>query len=260
MNRAAFLEELFGLSDRVALVTGGTKGLGRTMAETLARAGAKVSLCSRHGSEAESVARDIGGSTGAETLGVEADVSKKGDIDRLVKRVERVLGKIDILVANAGVNIRKGTNELTERDWESVVDLNLKGPFLLAQTLLPGMRERKWGRLVFLGSILSFVSIAGRAPYASSKAGILGLTRTLALESAPDGVCVNAICPGPFKTPMNVPLLENEQKNKAFLKKLPIGRWGEPEELAGLVLYLASPACSFMTGAAILIDGGWTAS
>ena len=161
-------------------------------------------------------------------------------------------------MASAGVNIRKDIPDLTEDDWDTIQDINVKGAFLTGQAVLPGMRTRKWGRIVFMGSMLSFVSINGRAAYSSSKSALLGLTRTFALESAADGVCVNAICPGPFKTPMNIPVYDNPEKNSDFLGKLPIGRWGDPDELRGLLLYLTSNACSFMTGSSIVIDGGWT--
>ena len=169
------------------------------------------------------------------------------------------MGPVDILVASAaGVNIRKDSADLTDEDWDAVLDTNVKGSFLVARALLPGMRRRRWGRVVLMGSALSFISIPGRAAYAASKAAILGLTRTLALEAAADGVCVNAICPGPFRTPMNEPLLRDESKGRALIAKIPMGRWAEPGELRGLVLYLCSPACSFVTGAAMSIDGGWT--
>lgn len=259
MNSNDLFQQLFNLSGRVALVTGATRGLGRTTAQALAAAGATVGLCSRNHREARRAADEITAATGQPTLGMGADVSRKTDVLRLVRSVERKLGPIDILVANAGTNIRKPTSELTEQDWETVLNVNLKGAFLAAQAVLPGMRARQWGRIVFLGSMMGFVSLPGRAAYSASKAAILGLTRSLALEAAPDGVCVNAICPGPFRTPMNLPLLKNPAKFRAFLKAIPMGRWGEPDELRGLMLYLSSPACSYMTGSSVIIDGGWTA-
>ncbi len=259
MNRLDFLSKLFDISGRVALVTGATGGLGRVAALTLARAGADVGLCSRNGKDASALALEIARTTGRKSFGMSANVAKKADMTRLVARVEKQLGPVDILIACAGINIRKDTPLLTEADWDAVVDTNLKGSFLAAQAVLPSMRKRKWGRIVFLGSMVSLVSIPGRAAYASSKAAILGLTRTLALEAATDGVCVNAICPGPFRTAMNLPLLRSRAKNREFLRKVPMGRWAEPRELTGLLLYLSSPACSFMTGSGVVIDGGWTA-
>ncbi len=251
--------ELFDLSGRVALVTGGTKGLGRLVAATLARAGAVVSICSRSPGEAGLAADELTRQIGRRVIGTAADVTKKADVDRLVFNTEKQLGPLDIVICCAGINIRKETPQLTEADWDAVMDTNVKGSFLVAQSVLPGMRKRKWGRIVFFGSMLSFISLPGRAAYSSSKAALLGLTRTLALESAADGVCVNAVCPGPFKTPMNLPVLEDKARNEAFLRSLPIGRWAEVDELRGLLLYLSSPACSFMTGSSVVIDGGWTA-
>ncbi len=249
----------FNLEGRVAWVTGGSKGLGRTFAETLADAGARVALCSRDEAEAQAAAREIQVRSGMNCLGSHGDVASSADVRRMAAEIEAELGPIDILVANAGINIRAETEQLSEVDWDAVVNVNLKGAFLCAKAALPGMRRRGWGRIVFMGSIMSFISLPARAAYASSKAALLGLTRTLALESARDGVCVNALCPGPFKTPMNVTLTQNEDKRRAMLDRIPMGRWGEPDELRGLLLCLCSDAASFMTGSAVVADGGWTA-
>jgi NAD(P)-dependent dehydrogenase (short-subunit alcohol dehydrogenase family) len=148
---------------------------------------------------------------------------------------------------------------LSEADWDAVIETNLKGPFLCARTFGPRMVARGWGRVINLGSILGVVGMAGRAPYASSKAGVINLTRVLGLEWAGTGVTVNAICPGPFGTEMNRVLLEDPVKYKEFVAQIPMGRWGEVEELAGAVVYLASAASSFVTGSSIFVDGGWTA-
>lgn len=259
MGSERILRDLFDLTGKVALVTGGTRGLGQMAAETLAHAGADVAVCSRDAADVKKTALLIRSATGRRTIGVAADVSVAGQVARMLKVVEGELGRVDILLAAAGINIRKPTRELTPADWDAVLNINTKGAFLCAQAVLPGMQKRRWGRIVFFGSMLSFISIPGRAAYASSKAALLGLTRTLALESAADGVCVNAVCPGPFMTPMNTAVLKNVAANRAFLQKLPIGRWGNPSELRGLLLYLSSQACSFMTGSSIVIDGGWTA-
>jgi NAD(P)-dependent dehydrogenase (short-subunit alcohol dehydrogenase family) len=173
--------------------------------------------------------------------------------------VERTLGPVDILVNNAGVNIRGASADLAEADWDAVIDTNLKAPFLISRALGPSMAARGWGRIINMGSILSVVGIAGRAPYAASKAGVLNLTRVLALEWAAQGVTANAICPGPFGTEMNRPLLADPAKYKAFVEKIPAGRWGEPHEIAGAAVFLASDAASFVTGSALFVDGGWTA-
>ncbi len=186
-------------------------------------------------------------------------MSVADDVKRLVAEVEQALGPIDILVNNAGINIRGAIEDLSEADWDAVIDINLKAPFLCARAVGAGMRARGWGRVINLGSILSVIAIPGRAPYASAKAGVVNLTRVLGLEWATSGVTVNAICPGPFATEMNRQLLNDPAKYKAFVEKIPMGRWGELHEITGAALFLASDASSFVTGSALFVDGGWTA-
>jgi NAD(P)-dependent dehydrogenase (short-subunit alcohol dehydrogenase family) len=253
----ALFNELFDLTGKVALVTGGSKGLGRIAVETLARAGANVAFCSRHQEEAETVAKEITKQTGQTVLGLKADVSRHSDIKQMVEQTQTALGSVDILITSAGINIRKDATLLSESEWDQILDINLKGSFLTAKAVVPGMRKKKWGRIIFLGSALSHIAIPGRTAYASSKAGILGLTRALALENADYGICVNAICPGAFKTPMNRPVLEDKNKSRAITRMIPINRWGDPAELCGIILYLSSPASSYTTGSSIVIDGGW---
>jgi NAD(P)-dependent dehydrogenase (short-subunit alcohol dehydrogenase family) len=249
----------FVLTNRRALVTGGARGLGRVMAEALAQAGADVVITSRSADSAVAAASDVAASTGRKVVGLAADVAIASDITRLADDAERALGPIDILVNNAGINIRGASETLTEADWDTVLDTNVKGPFLCARLLGPRMAARGWGRIINLGSILSVVGIAGRAPYAASKAAVANLTRVLALEWAGQGVTVNAICPGPFGTEMNRPLLNDPEKYAAFVAKIPLGRWGELHEIAGATVFLASDASSFVTGSLLFVDGGWTA-
>ena len=251
--------ETFRLDGKVALVTGGSKGLGRAMAQALAEAGADIALCSRNAAEATAAAQEIAAATGRKAAGFYADVTDRASVADLKTQCEAAFGQIDILLNNAGVNVRKPTPELTEDDWDSVIDSSIKGSFLCSQAFLPGMIERKWGRVVMLGSIMTFVAIPGRAAYASAKSGLLGLTHALALEAAPHGVTVNCLCPGPFETPMNRVLMNDPVAYQAFLSKIPLGRWGQPEELGGAIVFLCSPASAFMTGTTLTLDGGWTA-
>ena len=256
-NKTVF--DLFKLDGRRALVTGGAKGLGRVMAEALAEAGADVAIASRTLSDCQTAAAEITASTGRRTAAFQADMTVATDIERLKAEIESGFGSIDILVNNAGINIRGAIQDLSENDWDAVMDANVKGPFLCSRAFGPPMAERGWGRVINLGSIMSVISLAGRSPYASSKAAIIGLTKTLALEWANKGVTVNAIAPGPFATEMNRQLLNDPVKYQDFVSRIPAGRWGELHEIAGAVVFLASDAAAYVTGSTLFVDGGWTA-
>jgi NAD(P)-dependent dehydrogenase (short-subunit alcohol dehydrogenase family) len=177
----------------------------------------------------------------------------------LVDRVLNTFGRLDVLVNNAGINTRGPIEQLSEADWDEVLDINLKGPWLCCRAAAQPMKRQKWGRVINVSSMLGEVSLAGRTPYASSKGGLTMLTKTLALEWAADGINVNALCPGPFATELNIPLLSDPAVRAAMEAKSPLGRWGDPKEIGPAAVFLASDASSFMTGATLFVDGGYTA-
>ncbi len=253
------IDKLFNLRGHTAWVTGATRGLGKQIARCLAAAGANIVTNSRNGAEAEAVAREIALEFGVETFGTAADVTDEESIAEFVSEAGKTAGSIDILVNNAGVNFRKPTTEMPLSEWKRVLDINLTGPFLCSKAVLPEMVARGWGRVIHMSSMLGTVGLAERGPYTASKGGLILLTKTQALEVAHSGVTVNALCPGPFRTEMNKALLEDPVKYQEFCSRLPVGRWGEMEEIEGPILFLASPSSSFVTGTCLLVDGGWTA-
>ncbi|MFI5455355.1 MAG: SDR family NAD(P)-dependent oxidoreductase [Isosphaerales bacterium] len=249
----------FRIDGKVALVTGGARGLGRAIADALASAGADVVLTARQVENAARAAEVIGRTSGRKAIGLAADVTIRESVEAMVARVLDSLGRIDILVNNAGVNIRGPIEELSEDDWDAVVDTNLKGPWLCCRAVAGVMKRQKWGRVINVSSMLGEISLPGRTPYASSKGGLTLLTKTLALEWAKDGINVNALCPGPFATEINTPLLNDPVACAQMEANVPLGRWGDPVELGPAAVFLASEASSFMTGATLFIDGGYTA-
>ncbi|HXF63293.1 MAG TPA: glucose 1-dehydrogenase [Caldilineaceae bacterium] len=250
--------ERFGLAGRVAIVTGGTKGLGRAMAEGLAEAGAQVAIVSRHADQAAAEAEAIAAATGRACRGYGCDVVQQSQVEALVAQVLADFGQIDILVNNAGINTRGAIDELTLEQFQEVQAINVTGPWLMCRAVAPHFKARRYGRVINIGSTLSVIALANRTPYASSKGAILQMTRALALEWAPYNITVNCMMPGPFATEMNLPIKNDPATYAAFIAKIPLGRWGELEEIQGLAVFLASDASSFVTGAAIAIDGGWT--
>lgn len=249
----------FSLTGKCALVTGATKGLGRTMAEGLAEAGAQVAVVSRHGDEAAAVASEIADSTGNRCRGYSCDVTVPDQVDSLVHQALSDFAHMDILVNNAGINIRGRIDDLTLDEFTRVQTVNVIGPWLMCRALAGHMKGRNYGRVINMGSTLSIIALADRTPYASSKGAILQMTRALALEWASHGITVNAMLPGPFATEMNLPIEKDPEAYREFVSKIPLKRWGELDEIKGLAVFLASDASSFVTGAGITIDGGWTA-
>ncbi|HYP04817.1 MAG TPA: SDR family NAD(P)-dependent oxidoreductase [Bryobacteraceae bacterium] len=246
------------LQDRVALVTGASKGLGKAMALALAEAGARVALVSRDLEKLESVASEVRSAGGVAEV-FRADVADESSVAALEKEVAGRLGRVQILINNAGVNVRKSITDFTLDEWNFVLGTNLTAVFLMCRSFVPHMKGSGYGRILNMTSIMSHISLPGRAAYSSSKAGLLGLTKALALELAPEGVTVNGISPGPFATEMNTVLMQNPEVNQQFLSKIPVGRWGKVEDIGKLAVYLCADEASFITGTDILIDGGWCA-
>jgi NAD(P)-dependent dehydrogenase (short-subunit alcohol dehydrogenase family) len=250
----------FRLDNRMALITGGSRGLGQAMACALAEAGASVALTGRDLPRVQEAAAEMQTATGQICRGYACDVTHEEQVKTLVAQVLADFGQIDILINNAGVNIRGPIEQLSLAEFRQVQDTNVTGMWLVCREVGPFMKARRYGRVINIGSMLSLVSLPERTPYAASKGAVLQLTRTLALEWAPYAITVNAMLPGPFGTEMNRSLINDPEKYQAFVDKIPLGRWGEPEEIGGLAVFLASDAASFITGAGVSIDGGWTAA
>lgn len=249
-----------GLQGKTALITGGSKGLGRAMAIALAREGASLALVSRDRAKLESVAaeaRAVAAQCDARVF--VADVSSETDVTRLRQEVLGAFPRVDILINNAGINIRKNIVDFTLEEWNSVQNTNVTAVFLMCRAFVPAMKGTGYGRILNMTSIMSHVSMPMRTAYSTSKAALLGMTKALALELAPDGITVNGISPGPFATEMNLPLLQNEELNRQFVSRIPLARWGKVEEIGQLAAYLCSEDAGFITGTDILIDGGWCA-
>ena len=246
------------LAGRVAVITGASKGLGKAMALALGGSGARLALVSRNLEQLKATAEEARG-LGAEVEAFVADVTDEQQVKQIETAVLNRFGKAHILINNAGINLRKPVTEFTLAEWKLVMDTNVTGAFLMCRAFVPHLKGHGCGRVINMTSIMSHVAMAGRTAYASSKSALLGLTRALALELAPEKITVNGISPGPFATEMNTPLLQNPEINREFISKIPLGRWGRVEEVGQLAVFLCSDDASFITGTDILIDGGWTA-
>jgi NAD(P)-dependent dehydrogenase (short-subunit alcohol dehydrogenase family) len=250
-------KELFDLSGRVAIVTGASKGLGKSMALALAGAGADVALLGRDIEDLKAVKEKIEGlGRRAEYFG--ADVLNLSTIDPAIKKALDAFGQIDILVNNAGVNVRKPVLEISPDEWDLVINTNLKGYLLMAQAVVPHMLSRGKGKVINMASILGSVALPSQVAYASSKGGVIQMTKVMALEWATQGIQVNAIGPTYFETPLVAQLRNDPERYNFIVERTPMGRWGQPDELAGVVVFLASKASDFVTGQTIFVDGGWT--
>jgi len=246
------------LRGKAAVVTGASRGLGRTMAVALGREGVRVALVGRDAAKLEETAETIRGGGGG-AGGFTADVTDEAQVLALEEQVRAALGTVQILINNAGVNLRKPVTEFTLAEWRWVQDANLTSVFLMCRSFVPHMKGTGYGRILNLTSIMSHVSLPERTAYSSSKAGLLGFTRALALELAGEGVTVVGISPGPFATEMNAALMNDPEKSAMFLERIPVHRWGQVEDIGELAVYLCGERASFITGTDIVIDGGWLA-
>ena len=253
---ATHSNKLFDLTGRTALITGGSKGLGKAMARGFAEAGADVFISSRNESELKTSLEEILDDTGRRGGYLVADMNERGDVTRLAHNALERMGRIDILVNNAGVNIPQAIDAITDEAWDRVMETNLTSVMSLTRALVPQMRARKWGRIIHISSIMAFVSKEKRNAYSATKAALIGMTHASALDLGEEGVTVNCIAPGPFLTDMPGKILSAEEK-ATFARTTALNRWGDPTELVGPALMLASEAGSYITGHVLVVDGGY---
>lgn len=249
----------FKLEGKVALITGGSKGLGKSMAMGLAQAGATTVICARTEADCEATASEIANETGQESIALAGDVTDEADVDRVFGAVKEKYGQLDVVINSAGINVRYLIEDFPLDEFQKVIDINLTGVWLCCRAAARIMKPQGSGSVINVASALSGVGLPERSAYCSSKAGLIGMTKTLAMEWASSGVRCNALCPGPFLTEINVPLLKEPEKVASLLSLTAMNRWADLEEIRGAGLFLASDASSFMTGASLYLDGGWTA-
>jgi NAD(P)-dependent dehydrogenase (short-subunit alcohol dehydrogenase family) len=246
---------LFDLTGRVALVTGGSKGLGKAMARGFAEAGADVIISSRHENELRAALDEIGRDSTGRREYLVADMTDRADVKRLADEAVKRLGRVDILVNNAGSNNPQPIDKITDADWDRIVELNLSSCMALSRALAPQMQQRRWGRIIHISSIMALASKEGRNAYSATKAALVGMARASALDLGAYNITVNCLAPGPFLTDLPGSLLSDAEK-QGFAQRTALGRWGDPRELAGPALLLASEAGSYITGAVLVVDGG----
>ena len=249
----------FDLTGKSAIITGGSKGLGLAMAEGLASAGASVMLVNRNAEEGKKAAQEIARVYGTKATSFAGDITIPSDVESMMEAALDVFGRIDILINSAGINIRGPIDEVTPDDFNKVMNVNVNGTWLCCRAVTPYMKQNRSGSIINMASTLGIVGLANRTPYTSSKGAVVQMTRALGLELAPFNINVNAICPGPFLTEMNVPIADTDEARNFIVGATAIGRWGELREIQGAAIFLASPAASYMMGSMLTVDGGWTA-
>ncbi|MGD0911423.1 MAG: glucose 1-dehydrogenase [Terracidiphilus sp.] len=252
-------KEIFNLEGKTAVITGGTSGIGRALSLGLAEAGADVIATARREQNVSETANEIE-ALGRKTLRVTSDVCDRGSLERLLTATLDKFGKIDILVNCAGIIKRTPTIDISEEDWNNIINTNLTGTLRACQVFGRPMIERGYGRIINIASLNSFVALNEVAAYAASKAAVASLTRSLAVEWSKKGVTVNAVAPGVFRTDLNAKLLDSSPRGQELLMRTPMGRFGKTEELIGATVYLASDSASFVTGQVLVVDGGFLAS
>ncbi len=245
----------FRLDGRVALVTGGSKGLGKAMARGFAESGADVVICSRNEAELNAALTEILEGTGRQGLAVVADLSRRSESERLAQAALERFGQVDIYVNNAGSNVPQAVDAVTDEQWDRILELNLSSGMAICRALTPGMKQRRWGRIIHISSIMGLASKEERSSYSATKSALIGLARSQALDLGEFGVTVNCLAPGPFLTDLPGSILTDEQK-AVFASRTALGRWGDPNELVGPALLLATEAGSYVTGTVLTVDGG----
>ena len=251
------IHKMFDLSGKVALITGGSKGLGKAMARGLVEAGADIVIASRHENELKSALAEILKGTDRRGAYLVADMAQRSETNKLAAFALEKMGKVDILINNAGTNVPQEVDAITDAEWDRIMEINLNSVMALTRAIVPQMKPRKWGRVIHISSIMAFVSNNGRNIYSATKAALVGMARSSALDLGPFGITVNCIAPGPFLTDLPASVLSKEEQDR-FAKMTALNRWADPKELVGTALLMASDAGSYITGSTFIVDGGFT--